>query len=417
MRSSSHLPSGRRDGREQSVTDDGMQDRSTAVPAGSPDASPVPTAASPRRSLWRRVAGDANHLGFWTLPVFVMTALGGAIIAGVIANVYYAQQVASLEEETRDARMAAEVAASDIDAARKDALSAIDEQVDAVRQQLEAARPLEDPATAGVVALVVELAPAAAASSDAAGGQPSQPPASDPASDSASDPASDPAPARESQVDGALVASSTAEPTAAPRPGATPAPAPVVGPPPPAPDAVLRNAVGFVVAVSGGDVYIATSYGVIDDPNSPDGVAPAVTALTDGGTARGVVHAWDRSRHVAIVRIALDALPILPWRPSSVPVQPGDVTVLAAVTPGLVGLQLPGRVGAVTPEALITDLPMDPAFDGAPVLDARGRVVGMQSSTAAPFGSSGGSVIPAAQLCVELVSGCELLMQADPSDS
>jgi S1-C subfamily serine protease len=408
MRSSSHLPSGRRDEREQSVTDDGTHDRSAAEPAGSPVGSPAPMAAPPRRSLWRRVAGDANHLGFWTLPVFVMTAFGGAIIAGVIANVYYAQQVASLEEETRVARMVAEVAASDIDAAREDALSAIDEQVDAVRQQLEAARPLEDPATAGVVALVIELAPAADAPSD---------PSPSPSPSQSPSPNQDQAPARESQADGALVASTTDEPTAAPRPGATPAPAPLVGPPPPAPDAVLRNAVGFVVAVSGGDVYIATSYGVIDDPSSPDGVAPAVTALTNGGTARGVVHAWDRSRHVAIVRIALDALPILPWRPSTVPVQPGDVTVLAAVTPGLVGLQLPGRVGAVTPEALITDLPMDPAFDGAPVLDARGRVVGMQSSTAAPFGSGGGSVIPAAQLCVELVSGCELLMQADPSDS
>ncbi|MFT4837889.1 MAG: S1-C subfamily serine protease, partial [Nonlabens sp.] len=284
----------------------------------------------------------------------------------------------------------------------------------AVRQQLEAARPLEDPATAGVVALVIELAPAADAPSDPS---PSQSQSPSPSQSQGPSQDQSQAPARESQADGALVASTADEPTAAPRPGATPAPAPLVGPPPPAPDAVLRNAVGFVVAVTGGDVYIATSYGVIDDPSSPDGVAPAVTALTNGGTARGVVHAWDRSRHVAIVRVALDALPILPWRPSTVPVQPGDVTVLAAVTPGLVGLQLPGRVGAVTPEALITDLPMDPAFDGAPVLDARGRVVGMQSSTAAPFGSGGGSVIPAAQLCVELVSGCELLMQADPSDS
>ena len=105
-----------------------------------------------RRSLWRRIAGDGSHLGFWTLPVFIATALGGAVVAGALAQVYYAQQVAQLEEETAAARAAAEVAAEDIDAARQEALDEIAQQLDGVRDALEVARPLEDPAAAGVVA-------------------------------------------------------------------------------------------------------------------------------------------------------------------------------------------------------------------------------------------------------------------------
>ena len=83
---------------------------------GSSAAGADPTAgATGRRTLWQRIAGDGTHLGFWTLPVFVATALGGAVIAGGLAQVYYGQQVAQLEEETAAARNSAERAAQDID--------------------------------------------------------------------------------------------------------------------------------------------------------------------------------------------------------------------------------------------------------------------------------------------------------------
>ncbi len=331
-----------------------------------------------RRSLWRRIAGDGSHLGFWTLPVFVATALGGAVIAGALAQVYYAQQVADLEEETAAARAAAEVAAEDIEAARQEALDAIAEQLDGVRDALEVARPLEDPATAGVVALTVELTPA----------PPS--PAPSPA-----------APGGQEQPDGA--------PLPAPAEDTTEQP---TGPPPPAAGARTRSAVGFAVAVDGGTTFVATTYGAIADPGTADGVAAAVTVASGGGSARGVVHAWDEARGVAVVRVDLADVPILPWRPAAVPVAQGDVVVLAAVTPGMVGVQLPGRLGAVTEDALVSDLPVDPVFDGAPLVDATGRVVGIQSSTAAPFGA-----VRARQLCVELISGCDLLEQVDEGDA
>lgn len=328
-----------------------------------------------RRSLWRRIAGDGSHLGFWTLPVFVATALGGAVIAGAFAQVYYAQQVDQLEEETAAARNAAEVAADDIEAARQEALDAISEQLGGVRDALEVARPLEDPAAAGVVALTVELTP-----------EPAAPPSPSPDPQ----PSASPTPGGDGEAQGAP-------------------PAPVEGAP-------MRRAVGFAVAVEGGTAFVATTFGAVADPRTPDGIAPAVTVTTPAGSARGIVHAWDEPRGVAVIRVDLPDLPVLPWRPASVAVQQGDVAVLAAVTPGLVGVQLPGRVGAVTDTVLVTDLPVDPVFDGAPLVDSVGRVIGLQSSTAAPFGDGSTGAITARQLCVELISGCDLLEQADESD-
>ncbi len=182
------------------------------------------------------------------------------------------------------------------------------------------------------------------------------------------------------------------------------------------PGAPIRNAVGFAVAVDGDETFVATSFGAVADPLGPDGVAPAVTVTAPAGSARGIVHAWDEARGVAVVRVTLPGVQILPWRPATAGIEQGDVAVLAGVTPGLVGVQLPGRVGAATDTALVTDLPVDPVFDGAPLVDAVGRVIGLQSSTAAPFGDGSTGAITARQLCVELISGCDLLEESDPSD-
>lgn len=357
-----------------------------------------------RRSPWRRIAGDGSHLGFWTLPVFVATALGGAVIAGALAQVYYSQQVAQLEEETAAARNAAEVATQDIEAARQEALDAISSELEGVRSAIETARPVEDPAAAGVVALAVELTP-----------EPS--PSPQPSPDQAPpDEGGDTQPGGGDQQQGAPLPTTEGEDATTATTEATEEPSAPTGPPAAVPGARIRNAVGFVVAVDGDTVFVATSFGAIADRFDADGVAPAVTVAASAGSARGIVHAWDEARGVAVVRVTLPGVEILPWRPAAAAVEQGDVAVLAAVTPGLVGVQLPGRVGAVTDTALVTDLPLDPVFDGAPVVDAVGRVIGLQSSTATPFGRGSTGTITARQLCVELISGCDLLEESDPSD-
>lgn len=333
------------------------------------------TAAGSRRTLADRVLGDGGHLGWWTLPVFVAVALVGAVTAGTLAAVRYEQQVAALEEETRGARAAAERAAADVEDARAEALAEIEEQVAAVRGALEVTTPLDDVAASGVLALRVQLTGVGGA------GTVEQDPGDGGDADPSQDPSQDPPPAPPAEE-------------------------------PPVP--TQRDGVGFVVAVEAGELFVATTYDLVADPGGPDGVAAGVEVRLPGGErVDGVVHAWDADDAVAVVRVAGDGLEPLPWRPADEPIAVGDTVVLAGVTPGMVGVQLPGRVGALGDGLLVTDLPTDPLLDGAPLVDGLGRVVGLQGSTyRAPDGTA--SALPAALLCRSLVRSCELLEQPAP---
>ena len=83
-------------------------------------------------SLRERILGDKDRLGWWIVPLFVMVGLGGAVIAGSLAVVYYAQQVSSLEQETRGAREDLVGAVDEVREAADDALASISEEVSEV---------------------------------------------------------------------------------------------------------------------------------------------------------------------------------------------------------------------------------------------------------------------------------------------
>ena len=71
------------------------------------------TARPPRRRRRARAAarsaaavtfGDRRRVGLWILPLFLVTALIGAVLAGGLAALYYAQRVGQLEDATSSAR-------------------------------------------------------------------------------------------------------------------------------------------------------------------------------------------------------------------------------------------------------------------------------------------------------------------------
>lgn len=310
----------------------------------------------------RRFLGARDRLGWWTLPVFVMVGLGGAILAGALATVYYGQQVDSLKDETRQGREELRNAVDEVREAGDEALDAIGSEVDAVRDALDTDLPFDDVPARGVVSVRAFVGPEAA------------PPA-----------------------------------TEAPSPGAEGEESPE------APEPRYREeriGSGFAVAQEGAVAFIATTYALVFDRDAAGGVAETVEVTTPGGTFEAAVHSWDANRDLALLRAEVGDIDILEWRPGSAEVEPGDRMVVAGVTPSLDGLQIPGQLVHADVGVLFTDLPRLDLLRGAPIVDDRGLVVGIYATAYTPYGAGGGSdqaAVPARLLCERMLRNCEAL--------
>ena len=183
---------------------------------------------------WRRLAGSSRRLGWWTLPVFLTVGLAGAVFAGALAVVYYSQQVSDLEAQTRESREQLSQAVEDVQNAGDEALAAIEDEVDAVRESLNRQLPVEDITTLGVVVVRAMV------------GEP--PPA--------------PPPADEGAAEGAPIPLGAAQQE---QPSQSEAPSPTPSPTSSPASAQPRLGVGFAVATDGPTTFFATTYALVRD--------------------------------------------------------------------------------------------------------------------------------------------------------
>lgn len=369
-------------------------------------------------SRWREILfGGPRRLGFWTLPVFLIVGLAGAVIAGSLTVVYYAQQVRDLEEQTAASRQELDDAVEEVQAAGDEALTAIENQVAAVEETLTRQLPVEDVSALGVVVIrAVRNVP------------PPQPPPPAP------EPEPEP-PAGTDEPDGAPVPGlpegqadpSESEPPAespspspSPTPSPTPTPAPLPTPsptPPPPPEPQLG--MGFAVATSDGSTFFATSYGLVADPRARAGVVESVEVITTEGTFVATVHDWDEDRDLAIVRSRFTGLTIPTWRPRSEAIAVGERLWVVGITPTRVTVQLPVTTGYVTNTEILVDVGRKDLLRGAPIVDQTGRVTAVYTPDYQPFGEEAGegqAVTPVAVLCESMLSGCEELEAPPPED-
>lgn len=353
-----------------------MTDDGTRNPGGAPS----------ERSVWARLTGDLDHVGWSVLPLFVAVGLAGAVMAAALTVVYYSQQVADLEAQTRDARGELDQAVVDVEDAASDALHAIGSEVEAVQDALARTVPVEDIAALGLVVVEarVNAPPPASATITPTPSEATQAPAGTDAPQPAAE--GDPTP------------SETAPP--APTPTPTPTRAPVRP----------RLGVAFAVAVSGGDAFLATSYDLVVDPDARAGVVEEVVIRTINGTETlGTVHSWDEARGVALLRAPIGALPIGPWRPAAEPLDVGDRLTAIGLTPQLEEVQVDGTVGQADAEAIVASLPDIDFLRGAPIVDREGRIVAIYTPGYRPFGAAGGdrqAIAPVALLCERMLDGC-----------
>lgn len=207
--------------------------------------------------------------------------------------------------------------------------------------------------------------------------------------------------------------------TTAPPPGAAAGPQPAAAPAVPAPgglaDVVARVEPSVVTirigeGVGSGVVYksdiVLTNQHVVDSVAAGAGVT---VDYADGTTSAGTVVASDATTDLAVVRTARSGLPVPEYR-TDLP-RPGD-TVLAigsplglenTVTAGIVsavGRQVPGSAAQGRPlvDLIQVDAPISPGNSGGALLDANGRVIGINEAYLPPETGavSLGFAIPAA---------------------
>lgn len=314
-------------------------------------------------------------------------------MAGALAVVYYSQQVDRLESETAAARRDLERAVEDVDRARQDALDEIAEEVEAVRGLTNRQPPVEDPTTLGLVVVraLVNSPPPPAPNDEPDG----------------------PAPAGTDAPNGALAAQESPPPPESPPPTAPPDETAPTSPPAPPAEIIPRVGNGFVVAVEGGDAFVATSYHLVADPGARAGVVEAVEVTAhDGATVAGVVHSWDESRGLALVRVPLGPRAVADWRPRTELLPRGSRITVIGLTPQREVVQVDATVGLAGPNAVVAPLPEIEFLSGAPLLDSSGRVAAVYTPDYNPFGAAAGSgqaYAPVGLFCDEMLRGCDQL--------
>ena len=356
---------------------------------------------------WRaRLFGGRDRLGWWLLPLFLMVGLGGAVLAGSLAVVYYAQQVSQLESETREAREDLVGAADEVREAADEALAAIDEEAAEVRSELARGLPLEDALEVGVVRLEIDtqleerveptVGPAAAGPVQAAA-----------VTDEAQDPeqGEDGAdPDDDGDTEAEVPAPEDDVPDDEPNDDAEPD---VPAEPETRQVPLRRTGTGFVVVVDGGTAYLAASLGLLDDPRTDDRV-PAdveVTVRLSAGSTTATIHSWDEQHDLLLLQASIDNVQPLEWREEGDDVAPGDRVVAVGATPDLAPVRIGAEVAGVSPGALVTSLPSLDLIDGGPVVDGDGAVVGVAVSSHTPLGGDP-VVVPVRRLCDQLLSTC-----------
>jgi hypothetical protein len=170
---------------------------------------------------------------------------------------------------------------------------------------------------------------------------------------------------------------------------------------------VRRAGSGFVVAGSGGDVFLATTLELLADPrrDEPVPIDTGVTVRIPGGTTTATVHSWDADTDLLLLSASIGNVDPLPWRPEDTPLEPGDRVIAVGATPQLQPVRVAGDVGAVSDTAIVTDLPVLEMVAGGPVVDIEGRVVGVASTGYSPFGQDP-LVVPVRRLCDRMLNSC-----------
>ena len=158
---------------------------------------------------------------------------------------------------------------------------------------------------------------------------------------------------------------------------------------------------GFIAGSFGGQTYLLTSLSIVRAATRIPG--PEIVVRNGGSEVKATLWTWQEDRDLALLVTGRTA-PSLNWADENPPPKAGDkVYVVGGVGAGPVA----GVISSLSPSSIQHNVFIDPARQGAPLLNERGQVLGMASLALNPGALPGDSnffAVPMSATCERVLS-------------
>jgi S1-C subfamily serine protease len=160
----------------------------------------------------------------------------------------------------------------------------------------------------------------------------------------------------------------------------------------------------FVVASDTRQSFLLASYTTVKAATRAPG--PAIMVRQGGTQLKATLWTWQEDKDLALLIIDRGSLPKLPFAPSSPPLKLGE-RVFAVSGLGGTGASLTqGFVSDVSAAGIMHDAAVGQGFQGGPLINSDGKVLGIASRTYAPLGYQSDGVwfaIPKGSACEKVL--------------
>jgi S1-C subfamily serine protease len=161
----------------------------------------------------------------------------------------------------------------------------------------------------------------------------------------------------------------------------------------------------FVVFADSEQSFLLTSYTTVRAATARPG--PDVTLRKGDETLEASLSSWDPANDLALLTVGRPNLPALEWAPTDPPTQVGDRVFVVSGLGAAGGSISQGFVAGVSAEGVQHDAPVGAAFQGGPLLNSNGDVLGVASRAYAPLGFSPEAVffgVPIRSSCAQVIT-------------
>jgi len=172
-------------------------------------------------------------------------------------------------------------------------------------------------------------------------------------------------------------------------------------------DEAGQPAVGsaFVAFADGEQSFLIASYNTVR-ANTQEPV-PGITAVKGDERLEAKLVRWDAHNDLALLSIAKPNAPRLEWVATDPAPQVGDRVFVVSGLGGGGGAVSQGFIAGVSSEGIQHDAPVGAAFQGGPLVNSAGEVLGMASRAYSPLGFAPEAVffaVPIRSTCASLIS-------------